>query len=178
MFHCHLWAFLFSCRYKPSVELKPFLDQGKRLQSTRWVQSRSRGTQHYAIYPCDQLWDCNHWIFRGTSHVEEFFNFERRVSNNQSQTSHRGTGKKRDFKSSWWENEVNKNSPVVKQRINISWHHTSFHASRYIFLCLQFVFDCHLWTLLLLLKNFAWVEEGKRLRSPRRLQSRFRRPYA
>ena len=127
-------------------------------------------------------------IWPGHCHFsEDFSNFEQRIKNNQSQPSHGGAEKQRDFKCSWWEIKE------IRQEQHSCTTRDQHFLDSYSFIRIWFFCVCnscatvipewlshHLDTRRFCVDTF--LDLGKRLLQCSRVQSRFRGtrtlPYA
>ena len=156
------------------------------LQESEWIRGTERSISSVGKERMIPLFHST--ILQGDCHlVEEFVNFERRTENNRSQLSHRKTEKPTDFKGC-----RRQNKEIRREQDNCTTRDQHFVAP-YPFTLQDFYLSrIRIWlsslndSLIIQIQNFAWVEtildHGKRLRSPRWLQSRLRGtrtlPYA
>ena len=121
------------------------------MRTERSLSSVSNEGLFYCFPP--QIWE-------GDGHFsEEFASFERWTEKNLSQLSHRGVEKRRDPKGSWRQiKPIRREQDSCRTRDEHFVTPYPFTLQNLLFLCLQFVFDCHLWAFVLASRHKITLE--------------------
>jgi hypothetical protein len=160
------WGSEYQSKRAPAFRENAFwsrvLDCGSEIGMHRWDIQESEQmitTEGQIMSSCKEIMILlfNSTILQGDCHfVKEFFHFERRTENNQSQLSHRETDRLQRLSTT---NQLNSTRKGQLYNKGITFRATiPFHASGSIFLCPQFVFGCHLWAFLLSSRHKTTLE--------------------